>query len=67
MRIARHIAGCQKDYRWSLPEDGCDYLGRFAGLDEHMNENVHKYVNIGAAARGLWMVDRPRGGPCFRQ
>ena len=58
MRIARHIAGCQKDYRWSLPEDGYDYLGRFADLDEHMNENVHKYVNIGAAAAGCgWLTD----------
>lgn len=62
MPIVRHLCACDAGYSWRRPEADVDYFERFARFDEHMNRNVHRFVDIGAAAAdGGWLTDHGVG------
>ena len=45
----------------SFPEE-LDYFDRFRRIDDYLNENVHPYVNQGAAAiEPIWLTDHGSG------
>ena len=57
-RIVRHIGESDDGYDLPKPNNRVDYLGQFIGLDDYLKQDLHEYVNTGAAVSdSLWLTD----------
>ena len=50
--IVKHLRSSDTDYEVTRPPRDIDYHDRFIRFDGHMSQNIHQYVNPGAAASG---------------